>query len=293
MLLFGIIPYLFENYPLKKLTIEAGNQKRLEKRLEKNETLKDKKYKIQIVPIKQHKYKWITYILNTLGFGKYKKSFKFFGGGEALTDERPFWHDGRNIPVLFNTNIIKGEFVLLWGIGKPSTTRSKLLYKILLPRAKEIITREKISYDIVKEKYKTKNLKLYEDFSLEVLRKLKKNEPKNSDKYILVNINTATSTSDNIQKIECFCKTYPEHKRIFFSCDMNDDIHCFKTLQAVVPWLDIYDRTKYSLQQTIELFSGAEAGIGSRLHFLLPLKFFAKKFQSLCQAEKVQKMINI
>ena len=52
MLLFGIIPYLFENYPLKELTIEAGNQKRLEERLDKNEALKDKKHNIQIVPIK-------------------------------------------------------------------------------------------------------------------------------------------------------------------------------------------------------------------------------------------------
>jgi hypothetical protein len=45
--------------------------------------------------------------------GKYKHLFKFFGGGEVLSDERPFPHDGRNLPLLFNYSIRKKQFVLL------------------------------------------------------------------------------------------------------------------------------------------------------------------------------------
>ncbi|MEI7919127.1 MAG: hypothetical protein WCH65_02735 [bacterium] len=48
-----------------------------------------------------------------MGQGKYKKIYKFFGGGEVLSDERPFPHDGRNIPLLFNYSVRKGKFVLL------------------------------------------------------------------------------------------------------------------------------------------------------------------------------------
>lgn len=68
---------------------------------------------IKIVSGKQHRYRWITHIINLLGCGKYKKTFKFFGGGEVLSDERPFPHDGRNIPILFNESVRKRRFVLL------------------------------------------------------------------------------------------------------------------------------------------------------------------------------------
>ena len=73
---------------------------------------------------------------------------------------------------------------------------------------------------------------------------------------------------------------------------MNDDIGCFEIVKSFVPGLDLYDWTKHPLEKTIQLFSQSEAGIGSRLHFLLPLKFFDKKFESLSKAEKVQKMID-
>jgi hypothetical protein len=39
------------------------------------------------------------------------------------------------------------------------------------------------------------------------------------------------------------------------------------------------------------LFSSCEAGIGSRLHFLYPLKIFKKKLLSISNSDKVRKMI--
>ena len=139
----------------------------------------------------------------------------------------------------------------------------------------------------------SEKIKLYEDFSLSVLRKFQDNNSATHDpRTILVNINTATCTSHNIHKIQLFCQQYPDHKIIYFPCDMDDDAHCFDLLKACVPQLEFYDWTKYSLQQTIQLFLHTEAGIGSRLHFLLPLKFFNKPFQSIAKAEKVMKMIN-
>jgi len=63
-------------------------------------------------------------------------------------------------------------------------------------------------------------------------------------------------------------------------------------IKSVIPHIEIYDRTKHPLAKTIQLFQDAVAGIGSRLHFLLPLKFFGKPYQSIAKAEKVMKMIN-
>jgi len=249
--------------------------------------------------------------MNLIGLGKYKHMFKFFGGGEVLTDERPFPHDGRNIPLLFNATVRRGDFILLGGIGAPHKRISKELYDHLLPRAKELIIRDPISIKIIegtqefkREKLKVHSdkIKLHEDFSFSVLRKLNLAPLRKGEKggfvsakigkSILVNINTATCTSHNIHKIQLFCQQYPGYRTIYFPCDMDDDAHCFELLQEAIPGLEYYDRTKYSLQETIQVFLDSEAGIGSRLHFLLPLKFFNKPFQSIAKAEKVHKMIN-
>jgi len=258
---------------------------------------------IQFVEIKQHKWRRLTHITNLIGRGKYKHVFKFFGGGEVLTDERPFPHDGRNIPLLFNRTIRRWAFTLLGWIGTPKTYRSRLLYKDLLHRAKELVLRDPISIKIVEQKkwkVQHERVKFHEDFSLSVLRKFKLSEPPlwaehgnlESDKSILVNINTASLTSANIHKIQLFCKEYPDHKIIYFPCDMDDDFQCFDMIKSDIPGIELYDWTKHTLEQTIQLFLHTEAGIGSRLHFLLLLKFFNTPFQSISKAEKVHKMIN-
>jgi polysaccharide pyruvyl transferase WcaK-like protein len=110
--------------------------------------------------------------------------------------------------------------------------------------------------------------------------------------YVLVNINTATCTTDNIHKIQLFCQEHPGCKIIFFPCDMDDDYKCFDIIKSNIPTIEMYDWRKYSLEKTLQLFADTEAGIGSRLHFLLPLKFFNKPFHSIAKAEKVQKMLN-
>ncbi len=121
LLFFGVVRRLFVKYPLTKLFVEVGNKSRMEDRIRENYQglLTEKQLNsIKLVNAKQHKYKYITHLVNFLGLSKYKKIFKFFGGGEVLSDERPFPHDGRNLPILFNYSVRKGQFVLLGGIGK-------------------------------------------------------------------------------------------------------------------------------------------------------------------------------
>lgn len=304
ILLFWLLQYLFSHYSLEKLIIEVWNKQWIDEWIQKNAEFLQPWYdnnwadiqiiqRIQTIEIKQHKWRRLSHLANLTGFWKFKKTFKFFGGGEVVSDERPFPHDGRNIPLLFNYTVRKGHFTLLGGIGTPKKIRSWLLYKYLLPRAKEIVIRDRTSFHtVVNQWYPKDKIKLHEDFSLQVLRNYQKNVAASSSDTILININSATCTHANIQKIKHFINSHPHHIKIFFPCDMDDDIHCFATLQAHIPDLEFYDRTQHTLQKTLELFVHSDAGIGSRLHFLLPLKFFNKPLQSIAHAEKVQKMLN-
>jgi len=116
LLFFGVAKRLFTKYPLTKLFVEVGNKSWMDDRVRENYQglLTEKQLNaIKLVPAKQHPHKWITHLVNFLGFGKYRKIFKFFGGGEVLSDERPFPHDGWNLPILFNQSIREGKFILL------------------------------------------------------------------------------------------------------------------------------------------------------------------------------------
>lgn len=290
LLLFWVIEYLFATYKLTKLTIEVGDVKRIHQRIKKNSSFLTNHSSLHFVEIKQHKRRRLTHLMNFVGLGKYKKMFKFFGGGEVLSDERPFPHDGRNIPLLFNWSVKNWEFILLWGIWTPKKFKSRFLYKQILPKVKEIITRDPTSLATAQKFTEHSKCKLHEDFSFSVLRKCNHSKD-SSNSNILININSATCTSQNIHKIQLFCQTYPDHKILFFPCDMDDDYYCFDIIKEHIPWIQIYDRTKHPLEETIQLFSNTQAGIGSRLHFLLPLRFFNKPFQSIAKAEKVHKML--
>lgn len=79
--------------------------------------------------------------------------------------------------------------------------------------------------------------------------------------YILININKQSVDRYNVDKIVQFCQNYPDHKKLFFPCDMNDDKLCFHTIKKYVPGLEIYDRTKHTLQETLSLFSHADGGV--------------------------------
>ncbi|MEI7558008.1 MAG: hypothetical protein WCJ45_04195 [bacterium] len=109
--------------------------------------------------------------------------------------------------------------------------------------------------------------------------------------YILININKQSVDKENIQKIIDFCQQYPDQKKIFFPCDMNDDIQCFVPLKKYIPDLEIYDWTIHSLNESLSLFFHADGGIGARLHFLLPLKLYEKPMVAIPYADKINRLI--
>lgn len=107
----------------------------------------------------------------------------------------------------------------------------------------------------------------------------------------MININKQSVDTENIKKITEFCSQYPNHKKIFFPCDMNDDKLCFSAIKKYVPGLEMYDRTQHTLSESLSLFYHADAGIGARLHFLLPLKLYEKPIVAIPYADKINKLI--
>lgn len=292
LLFFGVARRLFAKYPLTKLFVEVGNKSWMEDRIRENYQglLTEKQLSsIKLVYAKQHKYKFITHLVNMLGLSKYKKTFKFFGGGEVLSDERPFPHDGWNLPILFNYSVRKGQFVLLGGIGKSKKWRTEILYRQLLPKAEKIVVRDRDSLSIAK-KFNTETV-LYEDFAQETIMNAECKMQNAKWKYILININKQSVDRYNIDKIVQFCQNYPDHKKIFFPCDMNDDKLCFGSIKKYISGLEMYDRTKHSLQETLSLFYYADGGVWARLHFLLPLKLYEKPLMAIPYADKINKLI--
>lgn len=301
ILFFWVIKQLFAKYPLTKLFVEVGNKAWMDDRVRENYQwfLSEKELKnITFVDAKQHRLKIITHVINFLGRGKYKKVFKFFGWWEVLSDERPFPHDGRNIALLFNYSVRKWEFALLGWIGKISNSWTKKLYHHVLPKAEKIVVRDKESLAIAKQ-LNPENTVLYQDFAQETILQRKNRDKENRERgkgegtspYILININKHSVDKDNVQKIIEFCKRYPDHKKIFFPCDMNDDKFCFSYIQKYISDLEIYDWTKKSLEESLSLFYFADAGIWARLHFLLPLKLYKKPIVAIPYADKINKLI--
>lgn len=294
LLFFGVVDRIFSQYPeIQELVVEVGNKTWMEYWVKKNHNEylpKDMYKKISFVEIKQHRRKRLTHFLSFLGFGKYRSYFKFFGWGEVLSDERSFPHDGRNIPLLFFSTVRKKRFMLLGGIWSPKKKRTKLLYKLLLPRAKGIITREQTSYKTALKRNRL--VTIYQDFSQNIVANINCKKSKESDSYVLINCNLKSRNTQAKHDIIDFCQTHAEHKKIFFPCDMNDDIYCFADLQQDIPDLEMYDWTKHSLQDSLCLFKFAKAAIWARLHFLLPLKLYKKDFTAIRYAEKISKMID-
>lgn len=294
LLFFGLANWIAANFDISNLVVEAGDQIWLE------DWIKDNKIylgpvldKIEVVPINPYKMRYLSHAMNLLWLWKYKNFFKFFGWWEVLDDCRKFPHDGRNIALLYNRTIRKKNFILLWWIWSIKKTFTKYLYNFVIPKAQSIVCREKVSYNTSKS-YNKKSV-LYEDFSYNILKKFETDflhQNKWDSKYILINITPKSFDPVSLDKIKKFCDTYPNHKKIFFPCDISDDMQYFIQLKKHIQDLDIYNWTKHNLTETLELFYNSDGGIWARLHFLYPLKIFKKNYQALVYEEKIEKMIN-
>lgn len=164
---------------------------------------------------------------------------------------------------------------------------TKILYKYLLPRAKAVVTREKTSFTLAKKW--TSNAISYHDFSEPVFAHI--HSKKQEKQIILVNLNQKSHTLAHIHQIKTFVQSYPGADIVYFPCDMTDDALLYRQLKLEIPQIRYYDWTNHLLKETMNLFATCTAGIGARLHFLIPLKLYHKPFVPIVYAHKVEKML--
>ncbi len=309
MLFFWLLNYLQTNYNPESFTVEVWDKQRMQSRTQQNKTHLDTGILDKLEFIENSENSVIVrrtkQALAILWFDKYKKYFKIFGWWEVLDESRKFPHNGRNLPLLHRYSIRKKQFILVWWIGTDYKKSTKKLYSYLLPKAHKIICREATSVSraqkyIKKQKNKS-NVFLHGDFSTEILNvggdlKSSLRCPQNT---ILINIGPKYFTPQNLNKIKKYIstpvgvdlKSSHKHKIIFFPADINYDKKYYPQLRQSIPDIEIYDRTKHNLSETIGLFKSCTWWVWSRLHFLYPLKIFKKDLLSISDSDKVGKMI--
>lgn len=279
LLAIWVIQWIFRNYDIKRLYIEAWDERWMMNWLNINNRILEKNIleRIKIVWKNWYKTLWSDFKL-------------FIGWWELFTDQRSFPHDWWNYLLKFWKQIYKWNVIMLWWIGKPRFFRTKLLYNLTLRKAEKIVVREKTSFDLAK-KY-NKNTELYHDFALDVIDVYKESLNSKKSDYVIINVNShVMKNKDNIEKIFDFTKKHEWIQFYFFSCDFYDDLKYYEYFLDKIPNLELYDRTKSSIKETLEFLAGCEDAIWTRLHFLLVLKHLWKSFETIVYQEKIEKLI--
>lgn len=167
---------------------------------------------------------------------------------------------------------------------------------MLLKQAEIVILRDSFSLGLVEKELSEEEMKkvfLVGDLSLPLLEESKRvfEEEKikrSRDHYVLINISPLCETEKAIKKVKSLLRKFPDAQPIYFPGSLLEDMQYFSRLQEHLPSLELFDRTKAGVASTMKLFYFAEGGIGARLHFLYPLKFFGKRYETLHNSHKIQ-----
>lgn len=136
-------------------------------------------------------------------------------------------------------------------------------------------------------------MQTFGDLSLPLLEEskklLEKGKIKNTrDAYILINISPHCKFEQALKKVKQFLRKHSNAQPIYFPAHWGEDFQYFEQLQEHIPPIELFDRTKAGVTATMKLLYFAEGGIGARLHFLYPLKFFEVPYEVLHNSHKNQ-----
>ncbi len=276
LLFFWVLEYLFSHLAISHIAVESWNKARLDERIKRNSAY---------LPVWK---KVSTYSKSKFSFS-FSPALKIFWWWEVLTDERPFIQDGRGYFFKYFWDIMFGNFVLLGGIGKPRFFRSRLLYKLMLPRAKQIIVREKDSFKIAK-KY-SKKVTLHRDFAYDLIEKYQETHKETiSLPNLLINLHPKINKPESYRKIDHFIKKN-SNKELRYVWMSPQDLPMYDKLLEIYPEMKLRNWTSRTLDETLDFFQSASCGIWARLHFLLTLKAFNVPHEAIVYEEKIMKLI--
>jgi polysaccharide pyruvyl transferase WcaK-like protein len=302
LILFPLLTRIETTFHPDQISLLVGDAQRLQQRISHHKSLLPPNItkKLTLLPNPNKR----EYTLQLLGFGQ-TYDFYVFGGGQVIDEERPFPHNGRNLPLLYRKAINRGKFALVGGIGTQNKDGTPILQKILLEKAKIVRLRDSFSEGLAERLLKKADwykIQTVGDMSLSLLDKYKKTfegntanasistkQSKNKrDPYVLINISPLCDFSKAFKKIKNFLRKHPNAQPIYFPAHLGEDMVFFEKLAEHLPPLELFDRTKNDMETIMKLLYYAEAGIGARLHFLYPLKFFGVPYEILVNSHKNQ-----
>jgi len=135
---------------------------------------------------------------------------------------------------------------------------TKILYNLTLPKAQQIVVREKKSYSTALAY--NENVILHRDFAQDVVEYLSTSiKLKEDQDYILINLNSYISNKKSLREIKSFISNYYKHTKYYVPFDIDNDMKYYYILKKDIPELELYDWTKNSLEDTLNFFANAEA----------------------------------
>lgn len=297
LLFRGVIDYIDIAYrEVDELTVQVADVHWMEEWWEKNiefigrlwlaKNFCSQKKKIHFVALSKN-------IMDNFSYDLY-----FFWWWEVFAESRGI-HWGWNYLIRYCYPIVQKKFVLIGGMESAKTWRQQLLYRIVLPRAQKIVTREEMSYHEVKQY--TDKVEKRQDFAVPLIdayrqkitgQKLQSFQIEKP--YVIINIVASQSTEESYEKIRRFLTIlYPDATPVYISWKSinSNDENFAQWLEGAYPNLYRYHWEEHTISELFALINGATAGIASRLHILLLLQEFQKPRYALSYAEKVDKLI--
>ncbi len=286
LLLLWLINFFVNRYKPTCIYIESWNKDFLSSRISKNQSYIN--YDISQIQITTKR----QYISQ---YYRFRNCHKIIWWWECISPVAKFPNWWWMYIARFWLDIMRSNYSICWGIGTPNSS-SKLLYKILLWRAKSIIVRDLESQNIWLI-YNNKT-KLYHDFAIDIIN-IYQNKKNNltdksiiKNKYILLNLKKSEYNQENLSLIKNFIQKYPNHKYIYFANFIweDDDISELLAKDLGIK-IQNYDRKDKNLDEILGLFDMSDGGWWVRLHFLLVLKMLWKNYEYIYYQEKIKKII--
>lgn len=281
VLFFGVVKYLFDHYDdLTVLDVEVGDVSWMSQWCEMNPSwwwlYKDR---VRFVSSRRFSMWWADY------------DVIFAGWGEVLAQKwRNPWHAGFNYLALFWRWIWTRRVVWLWGIETPTVWWSKVLYRMVLPYAREIVCREQGSYEIARKF--TDRVVLYHDWAIDVLQEATKGRKrqKENNNCILINSIPKHTAPEIIAQFHEWIQGYPDHQIINFPAEEWDILP--EVIRAQYgDRITTRQRREHDIASSIDVFQQADAGFGQRLHFIIPCVYLCIPHYRLVYSEKISKIL--
>lgn len=297
LIIFSLLNRTEEHFEPSKISIECGDNKRLENRIIKHKTFLIPWIleKIHFLPKPNRKEK----IKICLWMKRNIYDFIILWWWEVIDESRNLLYRWRNLLFQYRRSIKKWITAIVGGLGTNKKWWTAFLQNFLIKNANIIILRDQNSFNLTKNilqkdwQNREEKAEYDWDLTLPLLEETKivfSEEKIKSQRsaYYLINLSPLCDREKSLRIIKEYADSHKKIQPIYISCNKIEDEKFFKNIQEIIPNCEFFDWTQANIAEILKLFYFTESGIWARLHFLYILKVFNKKFIQLHDSHKIQ-----